>query len=56
MSVKGNCYGNVIVEAFFKTIKSELVWHTTDKTRNQAQTQTGTFIALSTTPAHVTLP
>ncbi len=26
MSGKGNCYDNAVVEAFFKTIKSELIW------------------------------
>ena len=28
MSGKGNCYDNAIVETFFKTLKSELVWRT----------------------------
>ncbi len=28
MSGKGNCYDNAMVETFFKTIKSELVWRT----------------------------
>jgi len=26
MSERGNCYENSIVETFFKTIKSELIW------------------------------
>ena len=26
MSGKGNCYDNAVVEAFFKTIKAELIW------------------------------
>ena len=26
MSGKGNCYDNAMVETFFKTLKSELVW------------------------------
>ena len=26
MSGKGNCYDNAVVETFFKTIKSELIW------------------------------
>jgi putative transposase len=26
MSGRGNCYDNAIVETFFKTIKSELIW------------------------------
>ena len=28
MSGKGNCYDNAVVETFFKTIKSELIWRT----------------------------
>src|ERR671916_433950 len=28
MSGKGNCYDNSMVETFFKTLKSELVWRT----------------------------
>ena len=36
MSGKGNCYDNAMVEAFFKTIKSELVWRTVFYTRDQA--------------------
>lgn len=37
MSGKGNCYDNAVVEAFFKTLKAELVWRTQFKTRQQAQ-------------------
>ena len=33
MSGKGNCYDNAVVEAFFKTIKSELVWPVAWQTR-----------------------
>lgn len=36
MSGKGNCYDNAMVETFFKTIKSELVWRTVFYTRDQA--------------------
>ena len=36
MSGKGNCYDNAMVETFFKTIKSELVWRTVFYTRAQA--------------------
>jgi putative transposase len=28
MSGKGNCYDNAMVETFFKTLKSELIWRT----------------------------
>ena len=33
MSGKGNCYDNAMVETFFKTLKSELVWRTAFQTR-----------------------
>ena len=36
MSGKGNCYDNAMVETFFKTLKSELVWRTIFYTRQQA--------------------
>ncbi len=38
VSGKGNCDENAIVEAFFKTIKAELVWRRTWETRRQAET------------------
>ena len=37
MSGKGNCYDNAMVETFFKTIKSELVWRTVFLTRAEAE-------------------
>ena len=37
MSGKGNCYDNAMVETFFKTLKSELVWRTTFFTCAHAQ-------------------
>ena len=37
MSGKGNCYDNAMVETFFKTLKSELVWRTYFYTRNEAE-------------------
>ena len=37
MSGKGTCYDNAMVETFFKTIKSELIWPVAWKTRNQAR-------------------
>jgi putative transposase len=36
MSGKGNCFDNAVVETFFKTLKSELVWRTTFQTRAEA--------------------
>ena len=38
MSGKGNCYENAAIETFFKTIKAELIWRRTWKTRRQAET------------------
>ena len=37
MSGKGNCYDNSVVETFFKTLKSELVWRTVFQTRAEAR-------------------
>jgi len=36
-SNKGNCYDNAITEAFFHTLKTELVYHTTFTTRKEAE-------------------
>ena len=37
MSGKGNCYDNSMVETFFKSIKSELIWRNRWDTRRQAE-------------------
>ncbi len=44
MSGKGNCYDNAIVETFFKTLKSELVWRTMFETRQDAEQAIGRYI------------
>ena len=44
MSGKGNCFDNAIVETFFKTLKSELVWRTVFLTRKEAETAIGNYI------------
>jgi transposase InsO family protein len=44
MSGKGNCYDNAMVETFFKTIKSELVWRTVFYTRAQAEQAIARYI------------
>lgn len=44
MSGKGNCYDNAVVETFFKTIKSELVWRTVFQTRRQAKAEIAAYI------------
>lgn len=44
MSGKGNCYDNAMVEAFFKTLKSELVWRTIFYTRIEAEQAIARYI------------
>ena len=44
MSGKGNCYDNAMVETFFKTLKSELVWRTIFCTRQEAGQAIGRYI------------
>ena len=44
MSGKGNCYDTSIVETFFKTLKSEMVWHTAFQTRAEAKTALARYI------------
>ena len=44
MSGKGNCYDNAMVETFFKTLKSELVWRTIFDTRQEADQTIGRYI------------
>jgi putative transposase len=44
MSGKGNCYDNAMVESFFKTLKSELVWRTRFNTRGEAVSAIASYI------------
>jgi transposase InsO family protein len=44
MSGTGNCYDNAMVETFFKTLKSELVWRTIFHTRAQAERTIARYI------------
>jgi putative transposase len=44
MSGKGNCYDNAMVETFFKTLKSELVWRTIFFTRAEAKRDIARYI------------
>ncbi|MGC9375083.1 MAG: IS3 family transposase [Bacteroidales bacterium] len=37
MSGKGNCYDNAVAESFFKTLKAELVYQCSFKTRKEAR-------------------
>ena len=51
MSGTGNCYDNAMVETFFKTLKSELVWRTVFYTRQEADLAIGRYITGSTIPS-----
>ncbi|PVE24164.1 IS3 family transposase [Microvirga sp. KLBC 81] len=44
MPGKGNCFGNAVVETFFKSLKSELVWRTVFQTRAEAEEAIGHYI------------
>lgn len=44
MSGKGSCYDNAMVETFFKTLKSEVVWRTVFDTRAEATRTIGGYI------------
>lgn len=44
MSGKGNCYDNAMVETFFKTLKSEMIWRTVFYTRAQAEQAIARYI------------
>ncbi|WP_425434990.1 IS3 family transposase [Loktanella atrilutea] len=44
MSGRGNCYDNAMVETFFKTIKSELVWPVAWQSRQQAENAVARYI------------
>jgi transposase InsO family protein len=44
MSGKGNCFDNAMVETFFKTLKSELVWRTVFQTRCEAEQAIARYI------------
>ncbi len=44
MSGKGKCFDNAVVETFFKTLKSELVWRTVFQMRVEAKQAIGRYI------------
>jgi transposase InsO family protein len=50
MSGRGNCFDNAMVETFFKTLKSELVWRTVFETRADAAASIGRYIDGSYNP------
>jgi putative transposase len=44
MSRKGNCWDNAVAESFFKTLKSEMIYHANFTTRQQAKVATFEYI------------
>ena len=46
MSRKENCYDNAVSESFFHTLKTELIYHTTFETKNQARMAIFSFIEI----------
>ncbi len=44
MSATGSCDDNSMVETFFKSLKSELVWRTIFETRQEAEQAIGRYI------------
>jgi len=44
MSRKGNCWDNAVAESFFRTLKTELVYHTTYQTREEAKNDIFNYI------------
>jgi transposase InsO family protein len=46
MSGNGNCYDNAITESFFSTLKKELVYSTTFRTREQARREIFEYIEI----------
>lgn len=44
MSRKGNCWDNAIAESFFKTLKTELIYHRKFETRKQAKLEIFDYI------------
>lgn len=50
MSGRGNCFGNSMIEALFKTLKAELVWRTVFLSRQQAGVGLGRHIDGSYNP------
>ena len=46
MSAKGNCYDNAPIESFWATLKNELVYHRSYKTRAEAMSDIQSFIEI----------
>lgn len=44
MSAKGNCFDSAMVETFFKTLKTELVWRTVVHARAEATAAIARYI------------
>jgi transposase InsO family protein len=46
MSGKGNCYDNAVVESFFHTLKTELIYFESYKTREEAKSSVFEYIEI----------
>ena len=46
MSAKGECYDNAVVESFFGSLKTELIYLTRFKTRNEARSAIFDYIEI----------
>ncbi len=46
MSRKGNCWDNAVVESFFATLKTELVFHQQYRTRDEARSDIFAYIEM----------
>ena len=46
MSRKGNCWDNAVAESFFKTMKTEMVYHENFQTRTHAKLGIFEYIAV----------
>jgi transposase InsO family protein len=46
MSRKGNCWDNAVAESFFKTLKTELIYHNRYKTIAEAELEVFEYIEI----------
>jgi transposase InsO family protein len=44
MSRKGNCWDNAVIESFFGTLKTELIYHRNYESRSEAQSEIFDYI------------
>ena len=46
MSRKGNCWDNAVAESFFKTLKTEMIYHNKFKNKQEAKTAKFEYIEI----------